>query len=360
MKIAFLISCLEPGRDGVGDYTAHLAEECRRLGHSASLLALNDPFASHAIEAPGLLRLPASQPWSKRATRASAWIKHFAPDFVSLQFVCYGYHPRGLDLRLAARLHEMIGDHPVQIMFHELWIGAEKGSPLKSRLTGAIQRHGVLDVIRRLGTKVVHTSNPAYRALLQHRGVAAELLPLFGSIPLLQTGTVPPADAGKNRRFGIFGTLHPVWPPEPLFTQLRQLGGKQTILHIGHPGSGAVLWEKMTREYADDFEFHAAGAQSPEKIAELFATLDFGIATTPWEIIGKSASTAAMLEHGLPVIVNRDDVHYPGWKAEGYSPLLIKMGEDLPGRLAEIRRAAPCRILPDVARQFLDDLERTA
>ena len=122
--------------------------------------------------------------------------------------------------------------------------------------------------------------------------------------------------------------------------------------------SGAALWKKIQRDYDGVFEFLTIGVQSPEDLANFFAELDFGIATTPWEIIGKSAAAAAMLEHGLPLIVNRDDAHYRDWSAEGYSPLLIKLGDDLPTRLAAARRGVPRRILPDVARQFLNDLAR--
>ena len=42
MKIAFITSCLEPGKDGVGDYTRSLAAESSRNGHEVCLLALND------------------------------------------------------------------------------------------------------------------------------------------------------------------------------------------------------------------------------------------------------------------------------------------------------------------------------
>ena len=33
---------------------------------------------------------------------------------------------------------------------------------------------------------------------------------------------------------------------------------------------------------------------------------DFGVSTTPFDVIGKSGATAAMLEHGLPVLTYDD------------------------------------------------------
>lgn len=42
MKLLFLCTSLEPGRDGVGDYVRLLAEACIEAGHECRLLALND------------------------------------------------------------------------------------------------------------------------------------------------------------------------------------------------------------------------------------------------------------------------------------------------------------------------------
>ena len=164
--------------------------------------------------------------------------------------------------------------------------------------------------------------------------------------------------------FGIFGALHPVWPPEPLFTLLRKTGKKIVVAHIGGIGAGGALWGKLERDYAGVVEFKRLDRQSPERIAEFFRSeIDFGIATTPWELIGKSATVAAMLEHGVPVIVNRDDWHLgtgDGAQAAAVSPLLIKMDESLPEKLFTFHRAARKSMLPEVAGQFLDDIGKAS
>jgi hypothetical protein len=41
MKLLFITGCLEPGKDGVGDYTRELATECARRGHAVFLISLN-------------------------------------------------------------------------------------------------------------------------------------------------------------------------------------------------------------------------------------------------------------------------------------------------------------------------------
>src|SRR3974390_3291412 len=100
MKIAFLCSSLEPGRDGVGDYTRRLAGELIRQGHPCILTGLNDALISDAVtgsqeveqtQVPAL-RLPDSMPWLERARRAREWLCGFGPDWYSLQFVPFGFH----------------------------------------------------------------------------------------------------------------------------------------------------------------------------------------------------------------------------------------------------------------------------
>lgn len=359
MKIAFITSCLEPGRDGVGDYTALLAAECERRGHDARLIALNDPHVEDAITSAGLLRLSSAMPWRERVEKAADLLSLFAPDFVSLQFVCYGFHPRGIDFKLPSGLRRIIGTSPVHIMFHELWIGAEDGAPLKDRLTGCLQRRLVLRTIRSLDVRSIHTSNIPYMDMLRARGIEVSLLPLFGTIPINLSPPVPGDDALV---FGMFGALPPVWPPEPLFSLLLGLGRKIVVVHAGDIRGGGVLWERMENKYEAAIEFKRLGCLPPERIAQLLSSeINFGIATAPWELIGKSASVAAMLEQGVPVIVNRDDWHLHGRATSGeeaHSPLLIKMDETLPQKIQAARRESPESRLSEVTGKFLADMER--
>ena len=106
MRLAFIHSCLEPARDGVGDYTRLLAAECARQGHPTCILALNDPFATAAeLEGPiPELRLGPSLPWPERLRLARAFLDRFRPDRLSVQFVCYGWHPKGIAFGIGRRL----------------------------------------------------------------------------------------------------------------------------------------------------------------------------------------------------------------------------------------------------------------
>jgi hypothetical protein len=104
------------------------------------------------------------------------------------------------------------------------------------------------------------------------------------------------------------------------------------------------------------------GEQPAARLSELFNTADFGIATTPLALIGKSATVAAMFDHGLPVVVNRDDCPWPSAGAvdEREAALVIPMGQDLAARLRDARRLPAVWRLPGVAARWLADMSGVA
>lgn len=359
MKIAFATSGLEPGCDGVGDYMTGLARECEKLGHSVVRVALNDRLISQMQCTPDLLRLPVTMSWTDRATKAKAWLAEFAPDFVSLQFVAYGFHPRGSFASAIPALHSIFGVTPMEIMFHELWIGGGSGASLKHRFTGWLQRRSIKKMTTMLNVRRIHTSNPLYQSILAREGIPPEVLPLFGALPPpsleVASRTLEAVTLERPLTFVFFGTLHPVWPAEPLFTHLRALKLPIKLIHVGRIGSGADLWKKLEDQTKDAFQFETLGELSPQGVADVFATADFGIATTPWGIIGKSGSAAAMLESGLPVVVNRNDVPFTSCESPSHDPQLILMDDHLPEKLRSAKRQPPLLRLPGVAKQFVED-----
>jgi hypothetical protein len=388
MKIAFLTACLEPARDGVGDYTRDLAVAC---GGSPTCVvaALNDPYVEAPREehqtardvAVSALRLPASSTWPARVELARQWLERHSPDWVSLQFVPYGYHAKGIVAGLARWLAPLVHGRRLHWMFHELWIGLGDDARLRERLVGVVQRQAVLRLLAALEPAVVHTTNDAYVAVLEQHGVRAARLPLSGSIPLVRvTGAdwlgaelaAAGVTAGGARerdtswRFGLFGSLHPVWAPEPLFTYIaaaaRAARRHVVIASIGRLGPGEALWAEIGARYRDTFSFAALGERSTSDVSRFLQGIDFGLATTPWQVIGKSATAAAMLDHGVPVIVSRDEFRIRGLAAPGGpgEPLLHRMDERLGDWLGAAVRLPPRDRLPDTARRLVTDLELAA
>jgi hypothetical protein len=387
MRIVFLCSSLEPARDGVGDYTRLLAEECFRQGHDCAIIALHDRHTVEPIEVattPGdpampTLRLPAVMPWRERTRRAVAFRAAFAPDWISLQFVPYGFNDKGIVAGLTWHLLEISGHlSRVQIMFHELWLCEELGWRGSKRMIGAIQYHFIRRLLDSIQPAVVHTSNAAYSNILANSGNCVSTLRLFGNVPPCDSvetvwieSCLQKAYCNSFTRehfwlFGIFGTIHPQWPFEPLLTQLHQAahsaGKTPVIMSIGNIGiDGAKIWERMVQDNPGRFTFIRLGVQSATRISQYLSFIDCGIATTPISIVGKSGTVASMLEHGLPVIVNRNDVLIADLLGEDYDALLIPGDVKLVERLqAGLRRGPRVSRLPKVAIEFLSKLRQMA
>jgi len=255
-------------------------------------------------------------------------------------------------------------------MFHELWIGFGAAAPLKEQCIGSLQRYCIFRMIRALKPRALHTSNATYAGLLKSVGGVAKELPLFGNIPVLDLGPEPllpaqlaaagvPADpAGRNGWWLalFFGTLHPEWQPEPLTGILsraaKRAGKRLCMVSAGRMGaSGEALWEKMSRENGPEIVFVKCGEQSGGQISTLLQIADFGIAVTPWELMGKSGTVAAMLDHGLPVLYTRDNGNAEG-SAE--SPLFHRCDAALEAKLvAGLQKQEPNPRVREICARFL-------
>jgi hypothetical protein len=387
VKIAFINSSAEPGKDGVGDYTYSLAAALRELGHSVLVIALRDRWLAdpaHVIthdNAGGVSveRLPACLPLPERINRAAARLKEFRPDWASFQMVCYGYHPKGLLFGLNRHLPRLAATcENWHVTFHELWIGFHKGALWKHRIVGALQRHSIKRAIRTLRPKLLQTSTPLFRALLGTIEIEAAVIPLPGNIPVnpdpglawfhevLGEPGIPVAPQQRKEYLagGFFGAIYPNWEPEPFFSCLRAVAGKTgqkvTIFAAGRMGEGGeAIWSRLRGAYPD-FRFQKLGELPAGQVSQYLQNLDFGIAATPWPVIGKSGATAAMLDHGLPVMVTRNDsqprsrlqVDPPG------NPLLILADRDVLDRfLAGLPRRAPHQSARDLAAELVRRME---
>lgn len=380
MKIVFLCPSLEPGRDGVGDYTRRLAAECVARGHPCTAIALHDPHVISEIEASedgvNLVRLPAAEAWSARAKRVIQRVRELAPDWVSWQFVAYGFHPKGLVPEPLGELAAKLRGPRCHMMLHELWIGLETEARWWPRVMGEIQRWGLLRLLRQRSPDRLHTSNPTYQAEISRQGFTAETLGLFGNVPVAPPdqgaalARLIPTAAGPGRESWLvgvtFGTLHPQWKSEATVDWLVATAGRRgrqpALIATGRIGSHqAEIVERFT---ARGVHVIVTGEQDARTISQLLANADFGIAPHPWALIGKSGAAAAMLEHGLPVLVPRDD-----WQLREINPPPVAATDPLLVRLAKLdaektdlwlaSRRSPAAALPRIANDFLRALGAT-
>lgn len=384
LRIAFTVNSSEPGRDGMGDYTLSLAAALRRRGHAVFVVSLNDYWISEAVgsvneDGVGLLRLPPSLPWAARMARAADALRSFHPEWTSFQMSCYAYHRKGVMFDLNRYLPVLVAAcENWQIMFQELWIGFEQAAPWKDRIVGTLQRHSIDRAVRTLRPRLLQTSTPLFQALLKTLGFEASVLPLAGSIAvnpdpgrtwfLEVLGGLGPQLPERCRDQlligGFFGSLYRKWAPEPFFSSLRAVarktGKKVCIFAAGRMRGEVAIWDRLPAAYPD-FRFQHLGELAAGRVSQYLQNLDFGIAATPWTVIGKSSATAAMLDHGLPVMVTRNDYQPRRFMniEPPENPLLILADGGVSGLFLQgLPRTAPHHTSDNLGLRFIRGLEQ--
>ncbi|MDR3697542.1 hypothetical protein [Mucilaginibacter sp.] len=329
MKILFICSSLEPGKDGVGDYTRRLASELIRQGHFSTAISLNDKYILNELKEVQrddgtdlpVLRLPANLTMNERLNHAKKYIDEFDPDWLSLQFVIFGYHPKGLPYGFANKLAFLGTGRRWHIMFHEIWQGESKVAPLKYRIWGLLQKNIVKSIVDRIKPRYFTTSNNFYKHILAKSGIEADLLPVFSNIPLGNKSGVLlinklPHEIIKNRKNYIigsfFGEIHYDEYLSAAIDDLQQLvqqKGKQLVVtHIGELDRAERLWDKL--KGLKKIYKYSFGRQSAQDIADYLAQIDIGLSTNPKILFQKSGGIAAMLNNNLPVILLRKNIEF--------------------------------------------------
>jgi hypothetical protein len=323
MKILFLCSCLEPGQDGVGDYTRRLSGALQTEGHRVSVIALNDPFISepfietfqydgeHAIK---VLRLSARLSWKDKQVAASKFINYANPDWISLQYVPYGFHKKGLPFGLGAFLFKLNKRIPWHIMFHELWVGISTLSPLKHKIYGYFQVRIVKNIHRKLNPGLVTTSNKLYHLLLENRLVKAEILPLFSNISLWEKDQefaneiFSQLDMDSPTDYYILGTFGSLYADASLESVLSEQyadacanNKKMAFITFGRSGD-LKEYHRLKKRFEDQISFIYLGELSERKVSTVFQILDKAVACTPEQHFGRSGVYAAMRLHNLEIL----------------------------------------------------------
>jgi hypothetical protein len=340
MRLAFFCGSLEPGRDGVGDYSRRLAGECVRQGHSCVIVALNDPClsdiqrGSQEIEDCRIpvLRLPAGLGWSQRMVQARYWIGAFNPDWASLQFVPFAFHRKGLCFGLGKSIAEISAAASWHVMFHELWLGLAERAPFKDRAYGALQRRILLDVMGRLQPRLLHTHAEPYRRVLQRENIKTAILPLFSNIPCaggdgwdgLLEPMVRKATGKIHERTdlylaGVLGGVHPEWNAEQavqvLLPLVHRFQKRLVLVLLGKSNLTPVSVNRLRSRLQSQAFLVVTGERTGVEVSRILQSLDIGLAASSRQLIQKSGSVAAMIEHGLTVLVTRDD-----WRLREPSP----------------------------------------
>jgi hypothetical protein len=315
MKIVFVCGSLQPGHDGVGDYTRRLAAEMLIQGHEVAIIALNDAKLdtklesiqrSENIDLP-VLRLPTAWPNKLRFNIAKEWVDKFNPEWISLQFVIFSFHPKGLPVGIIGFLAVLGKSRRWHIMFHELWVGMPVGASRKHIFWGWLQQKIISWLILRLKPKVIHTQSMLYFAQLTRLGFKVNHLPLFSNVPVVtnfKSKSIKKANEIKHISIVVFGTIHPQAPVEQIVNEVilykKATKSEVSLTIIGRSGIEQEHWVSVWKSAG--ICVNVLGEQPLAYISKVLGEATIGLSTSALAMIDKSGTVAAMLAHKLPVI----------------------------------------------------------
>lgn len=370
MKITFICGSLAPGKDGVGDYTRRLAEELQAHGHQCQLISINDSETTHDTSTSGVeverFRDGLEPDNSKEINRL---VDLWKPDWISLQFVCFAFHPKGFIHELTPLIKDLRQGRKLEIMFHELWVGEQPSLPFKHKIMGRIQEWQILRAMKIWQPDSLHTSNRLYQHVLKRHGWDSERLPIFGNITIAEPNTPENLQVKEGERVILFPfSQRHDWNLRETLDRLLELSKAADVslklVQIGGLRSGLQHWDHIESFVSEhNWSYLRLGPQSEETISQWMLAADIGISSAHIHLADKSGAAIAMHEHGLPVICtitepvskrfrdppNPDDGLYSLFDEQG---TLVELFRNPPKRLPQSR-------LPKTALNWVESMEES-
>ena len=329
------------------------------------IIAINDKFIRQRLvqiqKIEGgdveVIRFPSFLPVDERFADAKKFISSFSPQWISLQFVVFGYHRKGLPFHLISRLKKLGKDAKWHIMFHELWTGMEAHSNIKLQILGAIQKYIIKRLLVTSNPTVIHTQTRIYQQQVSKLGFECLYLPLFSNISTRAIISRGPKNGVV--KFVMFGSIHPGAPViefvEELKAYLRNYNLKGQLTIIGRAGSEQNLWKKHCVE--SGLVVSIMGEQSESIISNILSTSSYGISTTPFLLLEKSGTVAAMFENRLSVICVAKQWFVKSLKNAGSSDGIFEYKKgNLTSILNGVEKTLPVRDITSIAHQFVESL----
>jgi len=282
LKICFISGHKNPGQCGITDNVELIAKKMDNLGQEIVQYFIQKDLGD-------LSDLPEA-------------------DLYSIQFAPYAFANNGFPNQILKCLAEKLQNKKVHLNFHEIWVGAYPRANCKEKGIGWLQKNLILRFINKCKPAWVTSSNAAALDRLKQEGVPAIFLYLFGNIPYSENSK--PTTKGQMLKVAFFGTLYADFPYDKLgkfFSTLSKTSGKKLeIILIGRQreDAGSNYLYSMCKK--NEFLIERTGELSTNLISEQLQKCSLCICTTPYDVIGKSSATAAMLEHGLPVLAYDD------------------------------------------------------
>lgn len=181
MRILFITNNLPPLVDGVGDYTYNLAREFAKHGHVVHVVCRNKEEIRDEYE--GIHVAKIVRKWNRQAGKDIAeYIRKNQLEVVSLQYVPYAYHSKGLPFGLISVVDEIKKTEAKLMVFcHEVSVEFFNAS-LKKRFYEQLMRYVSKKILQKadcMATSLVH-----YRKMMEDLGCKhVGVIPIASNIP---------------------------------------------------------------------------------------------------------------------------------------------------------------------------------
>ena len=324
-RIVFVVGCLDPGHDGVGDYARELATRCKDKNHEVFIISLFDKaIISQTLEIQNdirVFRLPNAINNLAQQNAAISWIRDLNPDWISMQFVCYSFHPKGICYNLTNIIKKLKMISKLHIMVHELWIGPHQGAPFKEWIVGLLQRYFVKKILKEADR--LHTQCHVYQWILAKNKFKVQILPLFSNIKVIENNIdkskfLTNLEKDETLILGFFGSLYRGFPSEKITERLKQIAQttkkKILVVSLGNLGASANTWKNFTQLCGKAIQTLRIYPLEDQELSILLQKINYGVITTPLSILDKSSAAAAFRAHKIPILYIRDDVHFKGFE----------------------------------------------
>ena len=384
MKLLFITDTIEKGVSGVADYTRGLAESLCHLGHSCFIAGLTvqtevDGVIEEKERGVVAWGLPATWSLSKKTNTLNEKMMKHTVDFISIQYAPFMYGQTYFPGEYSSLFNCLAAQARLHIYFHETWIGEKPGSSLSQLIKGYLQKRALRIWTKKQSPACLHTSCELYVYRLAQIGLSVKPLPILSNIPvenfsepsestssidkkrLLPEGGIP-----ENTWFGLIPFSIPaLWDYasflEDLIAVAKQSERKVVLCSVGRAEGIELLEGAIQADYSDVCTLYVLGQQPAASISYLMQQAHVGIVLTPLVLLQKSGAYAAMRDHGLPMIIARDEIEDKRYLARHKKDEALhhvyKDQKGLHDFLMTCKKEQPLSKSLDIAQCFIEDLE---
>jgi hypothetical protein len=293
-------------------------------GYQAIIVALNDKhlqvdeikeYQYDEEKKIAVLRYSQFLQWKKKIKKLQNIVNDSDPDWISFQYVSYGFDKKGLPFYLPKMLQQLSGHFKWHFMFHETWAGISDSVALRHRIYGYFQKRIAVSLIRSLKPEKITTTNILYQLVLREKNINASCIPLFSNISVHQRDEAFLASIEmeydvslKNEAYyklGIFGTSYPeanLYSVIPGFIESKKTNQKVVLLIFGKNGRPEEIF-KLKKHLPPTIIVAELGELNEASVSSVMSILDEAVLCTPVEYMGKSGAYAALKLHDVKVAI---------------------------------------------------------